>query len=103
MRNVRVPMSDGTNLDCYLYEPALKGTSTPAPGRFPGIIDNFTPYYIAYPVSAFGGKFFAEHGYLDIECTPRGTGLSGGVFHGWMSAIENRENYELIEWPAHRP
>lgn len=95
-REVRVPMRDGVKLDCYLYEPD-------AAGRFPGIVNNFTPYWIAYPVGAFQGKFFAQHGYLDIECTPRGTGMSEGVFHGWFSELENRDNYDLIEWLAARP
>jgi uncharacterized protein len=93
---VRVPMRDGAHLGCYLYQPAAKG-------RFPGIVDNFTPYYIAYPFNAFSGTYFAEHGYLDVECTPRGTGTSDGTFPGWFSAIENRDNYDLIEWLAHRP
>jgi predicted acyl esterase len=102
-RAVRVPMRDGVSLGCYLYEPATKGTTRPAPGRFPGIVNNFSPYYIAYPVGAFHGDYFAERGYLDIECTPRGTGLSGGTFDGWLSGIEGRDNYDLIEWLAHRP
>jgi hypothetical protein len=100
---LQVPVRDGAHLGCYLYEPATTGTTVPAPGRFPGIIDNFTPYYIAYPVGAFSGTYFAEHGYLDLECTPRGTGLSDGVFPGWLSAIENRDNYDMIEWLAHQP
>jgi predicted acyl esterase len=99
---VRVPMRDGVKLDCYLYRPTERGTARPAPGRFPGIINNFTPYWIAYPAGAFHGEFFAERGYLDLECTPRGTGMSEGVFHGWFSAIENRDNYDLIEWLAAR-
>jgi predicted acyl esterase len=101
--DVRVPMRDGAHLGCYLYVPAVQGTSTPAPGRFPGIVDNFTPYYIAYPVGAFSGAYFAEHGYLDLECTPRGTGTSEGTFPGWFAEIEARDNYDLIEWLARRP
>ncbi len=100
---VQVPVRDGAHLGCYLYEPATRGTAVPAPGRFPGIIDNFTPYYIAYPVGAFSGTYFADHGYLDLECTPRGTGLSDGVFPGWLSAIENRDDYDMIEWLVHQP
>ena len=103
MTEVRVAMRDGVHLDCYLYQPTVKGTSTPAIGRFPGIIDNFTPYYIAYPFSAFSGKYFSEHGYLDVECTPRGTGLSEGTFGGWFSALETRDNFDLIEWLVHHP
>src|SRR5579864_8024719 len=58
---VQVPMRDGVHLGCYLYEPARKGNATPAPGRFAAVIDNFTPYYIAYPFGAFSGAFFATH------------------------------------------
>ena len=100
---VRVPMRDGVHLGCYLYRPTVKGQSTPANGPFPGIVGNFTPYYIAYPFGAFGGAYFAERGYLDIECTPTGTGTSEGTFPGWFSDIEARDNYDLIEWLAHRP
>lgn len=100
---VQVPMRDGKHLGCWLYTPTVKGTSTPARGRFPGLINNFTPYAIAYPFGIFHGEYFAQHGYLNLECTPRGTGLSEGVFAGWMSAIENRDNYDLIEWLAHQP
>jgi predicted acyl esterase len=100
---VQVPTRDGTHLGCYLYEPEVKGMSFPAPGRFPGIIDNFSPYYLAYPFNAFDGAYFAEHGYLDLECTPRGIGLSEGTFQGWLSAIENNDNYDLIEWLVHQP
>jgi uncharacterized protein len=101
---VRVPMRDGVELGCYLYVPAVKGTAKPAKGRFPGIINNFTPYYLAYPfVDTFRGPYFAEHGYLDLQCTPRGTGTSGGVYPGWFAEIETRDNYDLIEWLAARP
>jgi predicted acyl esterase len=100
---IQVPMRDGVHLGCYLYVPATLGTTTPAPGRFPGIIDNFTPYYLAYPAAHFNGQYFSRHGYLDLECTPRGVGTSGGRFPGWLSALENRDNYDLIEWLAHQP
>jgi uncharacterized protein len=100
---VQVPVRDGIHLGCYLYEPEVKGASLPAPGRFPGIIDNFSPYYIAYPFDVFGGSYFAEHGYLDLECTPRGMGTSEGTFQGWLSAVENTDNYDLIEWLVHQP
>ena len=100
---VQVPMRDGIHLGCYLYRPAKPGTSVAAPGRFPGIIDNFTPYYLAYPFAAFSGAYFAQHGYLDLECTPRGTGTSEGVFTGWFTPTENLDNYDLIEWLAHLP
>jgi uncharacterized protein len=101
--HVRVPMRDGVHLGCYLTQPAVKGTARPAQGRFPGIINNFSPYFIAYPVDAFHGDYFASRGYLDLQCLPRGTGTSDGVFPGWLSAIEMRDNYDLIEWLAHQP
>ncbi|HEY2427520.1 MAG TPA: CocE/NonD family hydrolase, partial [Acidimicrobiales bacterium] len=100
---VQVPVRDGVDLGCYLYEPETEGTAHEATGTFPGIIDNFTPYYLADPAGAYSGVSFAEHGYLDLECTPRGTGTSGGAFPGWFSAQEARDNYDLIEWLAHRP
>src|SRR3954447_20438969 len=40
--NVFVTMSDGTPIHCSVAQPATNGTA--AAGRFPALMDDFTPY-----------------------------------------------------------
>lgn len=47
--------------------------------------------------------FFARHGYVHIIADCRGTGVSEGKYHGWMSKQEAQDGYDLVEWAAAQP
>ena len=102
---VQVPMRDGVKLGCDLFRPAHHGR--PAPGRFPGIISQFSPYFVGNATGSYvaSADLYSSHGYVDLECNVRGTGRSGGVWMGsfGLTPQENNDNYDMIEWLAHRP
>jgi predicted acyl esterase len=112
---VQVPMRDGNNLACDLQQPG-SGTpgqldnpgSAPAPGRFPGIIDNYTPYVAANPASATTANPLAALGYDVLNCDPRGLGRSQATAAGqtWTqpyATLQTQDNYDMIEWLAAQP
>jgi predicted acyl esterase len=99
---IRVPMRDGTPLNCELSRPATGGQ--PAPGTFPGLVVEFTPY-----ANLVGGmyraeaEYFARRGYNALVCTLRGTGGSGGTWQNAMSSQDGRDAHDLVEWLATQP
>lgn len=99
--NVMVPVRDGTRLGCVLSRPGT-ADGTPAAGRFPTIIDNFTPYHVLRGVYADQfGKLFATHGYAVLNCDVRGTGDSEGTYAGILAGnVDQRDGYDLVEWAA---
>jgi predicted acyl esterase len=105
---VHVPMRDGARLACFLYRPGRSGAV--APGRFPTIVHDYTPYY-GRNGSTDGrtgsadsrSEYLAMRGYNVIRCAVRGTGQSDGDFPTWFREIELQDNYELIEWLAAQP
>lgn len=98
---VMVPMRDGTPIHCTLALPGHDGQ--PAEGKFPGLIISYTPYGATQATAAVGGDMWAEHGYASMTCDIRGTGLSGGVYTSLLSAQENQDNYDLLDWMAAQP
>ncbi|MGW0949223.1 CocE/NonD family hydrolase [Streptomyces sp. NPDC002623] len=98
--HVTVPTRDsGVNLGCDLYRPG-HGV-TPASGRFPGIVAEYTPYYAFRGILfSLQGRYFAQRGYNVIVCNIRGTGDSSGTWTQINSPEETRDNYDLIEWFA---
>lgn len=112
----RVPLRDGESLGCNLYRPA--NGRTVAPGKFPALVLEFTPYADSSQDTSGSGlvtnplgpqfatyvsesaTYFAQHGYVVAVCNVRGTGESTGTFPTWFRAKEARDNYELIEWLA---
>ncbi len=103
--SLMVATRDGTKLGCFLYRPAT-ADGIPASGKFPGLIVEYLPYWTADDVLAgvdSQANYYVSHGYVALHCTPRGSGLSEDVWHGWLSAIENQDNYDIIEWLAHQP
>jgi putative CocE/NonD family hydrolase len=106
--NVFVPMRDGTPIHCLLARPAQNGVATP--GRFPSLITNYTPYGAAQVTGAVGGTsqlpgddYWASHGYAAMSCDIRGTGGSGGTWQGILTAIENQDDYDLLQWMRRQP
>jgi predicted acyl esterase len=100
---VDVPMRDGTPIACTLSRPARAGQA--APGRFPGLIVEFTPYASAATAWLYDGEasFFVTRGYNALVCTVRGTGRSGGTWQHAMSSQDGRDAHDLIEWLAVQP
>ena len=95
--DVFVTVRDGTPIHCKLNLPALNGA--PAPGRFPALIESYTPYGATNGPSASGGDdYWADRGYVSTICDIRGTGYSGGVWQGLLSALENQDNFDLLAW-----
>jgi putative CocE/NonD family hydrolase len=102
-----VPMRDGFVLTCDLYRPA-QANGTPAPGKFPSIVMNYTAYGRTF--YAFGNDLrgFAAKGYNAIWCNTRGAQGVGGASPAPQSitpvlpfqAREQMDNYDLIEWLA---
>src|SRR3954469_22381983 len=100
--NVFVTMSDGTPIHCSVAQPATNGTA--AAGRFPALMDDFTPYGGLGALSDLtADDYWADHGYVDVHCDIRGTGRSGGVWQGLLSWQENEDNYEILEWMRQQP
>ncbi|MFF0501927.1 CocE/NonD family hydrolase [Nocardia aobensis] len=123
--SIMVPVRDGTSIGCELYRPGRNGAV--APGRFPAVVWDFTPYTATHlpavpgldtatagssalaPLVGYaesGGKaaeYFAARGYAVARCHVRGTGNSGGDFPSWFQPIEAQDNYDLIEWLAAQP
>ena len=100
--NIKLPMRDGTPLDCDLTLPGTPDGQV-IPGRFPGLVVEFTPYVVFRGLYNSEAAYFASRGYAAMVCNIRGTGLSGGTWQGTNSAIENEDNYELVEWMAAQP
>jgi predicted acyl esterase len=114
---VYVTMADGTPIFCALHQPAgppmtvsengvtetIQGQ--PAPGKFPGLIEEYDPYGGLGGLGAEPGTddFWADHGYVSMYCEVRGTGQSGGVWLGLLSEQENLDNYQLLEWMRQQP
>jgi uncharacterized protein len=110
LRDVLIPMRDGFLLTCDLYRPA-QANGTPAPGRFPSIVMNYTAYGRTF--YSFGNDLrgFTAKGYNAIWCNTRGSQGVGGASPAPSSiaqvfpfqAREQMDNYDLIEWLAVQP
>ena len=100
--DVFVTVRDGTPIHCKLNQPALD--AAPAPGRFPALMESYTPYGATNTPGGSGGDdYWADRGYVSMICDIRGTGYSGGVWQGLLSAQENLDNYDLLAWMRAQP
>lgn len=99
--DVRVPLRDGSHLAAQLYRPA-GADGKPAPGRFPGIVYEYTAY--AENLEDFGdtAAYFVRRGYHALVCQVRGSGASPGTVDP-LGPQEQRDNYDAIEWLARHP
>ncbi|WP_036554752.1 CocE/NonD family hydrolase [Nocardioides insulae] len=100
-QDLRVPVRDGSRLACQLYRPGTD-EATPAPGRFPGIVYEYTAYADNAAAFGEGAGYFVERGYEALVCQARGSGESPGHLDPF-SPQEQRDNYDVIEWLADRP
>jgi uncharacterized protein len=108
-RDVAIPMSDGTKIDCDLFRPA-------ANGKFPAILGvhpfdkpsqsaSTIPkafYLLNGSIEAGDTNFFVRRGYAQVIANVRGTGRSEGNFLN-RGPREARDTYEIIEWMAQQP
>lgn len=98
---VRPVMSDGAELDCKMAIPAADGR--PAPGKFPGVINNVNPYALLEVFFVNQIEELATLGFQGLTCRVRGSGDSDGEFAIIGSPEEWRDSYELVEWLAAQP
>lgn len=96
--DVTVPMRDGVTLACSLSRPA--SGEDPAPGQFPGLVVEYTPYALVADTLIAEADFFAERGYNGLVCHVRGTGLSGGTWNHAASRQDGLDAHDLVEWLA---
>jgi uncharacterized protein len=104
--DVPVPMSDGTIIRADVYYPTVSGSTTPATGPFPVMLQQ-TPYgkaFIAY-ASAIANTnidYFVDRGYIVVISDVRGTGDSGGDFD-LFDPVQSTDGATLARWAAKLP
>jgi putative CocE/NonD family hydrolase len=96
VKNLLIPVRDGTRLAADLHRPAEAG-------RYPVILE-YLPYrkddlrpYTGYH------HYFAQHGYVGCRVDIRGTGASEGVNTDEYVLQEQLDGYDVIEWLAQQP
>lgn len=92
--DVRIPMSDGIQLDSDEYVPT---TGCPCP-----TILVQTPYRKSGAGVAEGNTIFPSNGYAMIVVDVRGTGSSEGVWDSF-GPREQQDGAALVQWAAARP
>lgn len=99
MRNLLIPLSDGTTLAADLHLPE-------APGPHPTLI-SFYPYRkddIIGSFSAYPRRWFAERGYAHLLVDVRGYGGSDGRHaESFDPRAEASDAGEVVEWAAAQP
>lgn len=118
-RGLRIPMSDGVEIEADLFRPVEDG-------RFPALL-GVSPYPLqpqtapirVSPLStalslqpgqekatgyieAGDPNFFVRRGYVHLVATTRGTGGSGGTFD-LLGPREVQDGLELIDWLTRQP
>jgi predicted acyl esterase len=109
LRDVEIPVRDGTLLRADLFLPDAAGAyptlvgispygkeiqSLPVPPQPPT-----SPVY-AREIEAGDPGFLTDHGYAQLIVDDRGIGRSGGTYRGWMSPQEAQDGFDVIEWAA---
>ena len=96
-KDVLVPMDDGVRLAATVTFPSRDG-STPAPGRFPVVLE-MTPYGRDGVCGCIPGSDFAARGIVGAVVDVRGTGGSEGSLEGnYFSPREQRDGAELVQY-----
>jgi hypothetical protein len=109
-RDTLVPMRDGFKLTCDVYRPATADGAA-APGRFPGVLANFTAYGRSLTAYGHDVTIFVTRGYAAVWCNVRGSNGVGGQAPAPNSIAaldpwgpqEQQDNYDVIEWMAAQP
>jgi hypothetical protein len=97
VKNVMIPMSDGTHLAMDLHVPQSddwQKNATP-------LILEYIPYRKddAAPYSGYQ-HIFAQHGFIGARLDCRGTGSSEGINTDEYTELEQQDAVEAIEWIA---
>ncbi len=98
VKNVRIPVRDGTLLGADLYVP-----ESDEAGPLPVVME-----YIPYRKDEVppGGRFYSylpQHGYIVARVDIRGTGASAGIVTDEYVPAEQEDGYDAIEWLAAQP
>ncbi len=106
LRDLPVTMSDGTVLRVDVYFPTTAGTTTPANGLFPVLLQQ-TPYGKAFIVDASAiantnVEYLVDRGYIVVIADVRGTGDSGGTFD-LFDPVQSTDGATLARWAAKLP
>jgi putative CocE/NonD family hydrolase len=102
MKNVLIPLSDGTRLaaDLFMPEPGHGGEN----GPYPAVLE-YLPYrkddFMAGTANVH--RYFAERGFASIHVDIRGTGGSEGVAADEYTPQEQRDACEVIDWLSRQP
>jgi hypothetical protein len=101
-----VTTADGTVLRADEYFPTIAGTSTPATGPFPVLLQQ-TPYGKTFIVDAAAVantdvSYLVDRGYIVVISDVRGTGDSGGSFDLFDPA-QSSDGVTLAHWAARLP
>ncbi len=94
LKNVMVPMRDGTRLAADIFLPDIQG-------KFPSILeyipyrkdDRTTPGHSIH-------HYFAQRGIGGVRLDIRGTGASEGYVTDEYPPVEHQDGYDAIEWLA---
>ncbi|MEV6171962.1 CocE/NonD family hydrolase [Streptomyces sp. NPDC051954] len=97
---VRVPMRDGSHLECDLLRPAGPD-GEPVEGRFPGIVYELNAYS-ARDLFVHGAAYFVQRGYVAAVASVRGSGGTPGHVVPF-GRQEQEDDHDLVEWLAGRP
>ncbi|MDP9364922.1 MAG: CocE/NonD family hydrolase [Chloroflexota bacterium] len=95
LRDVPVPMRDGTTLRADIYHPTL-------PGPFPVLLMRL-PYdkTVAQAITYMPPLWYARHGYIVAVQDVRGRCMSEGE---WLPFVhEANDGYDTVEWAARLP
>jgi hypothetical protein len=99
MKNVMVPMRDGTRLAADVYRPAHDGSFVPGP--LPALLER-TPYSKDHTDRVeLNGLWYGERGYVVVVMDVRGRYRSEGRFS--FLSQEAEDGYDTIEWLARQP
>jgi len=101
IEHVRIPLSDGVELDAHLYLPE---TASANATRFPTVFDYYP--YRKDDLSAGGMRvhhYMAQRGFAALRIDVRGSGSSGGTAEDEYCVQEQLDAVEAIAWMAAQP
>lgn len=101
--DIPVTMPDGRVLRAAIHAPAVKGTGTPAAGKFPVVLIQ-TPYSKTVGNLSVGAvpPYLVKRGYVGVIVDVAGTGGSEGQSQ-LFGTQEAKDGAELVRWAAKLP
>ena len=107
VKDVRIPVRDGTRLAADLYVPSERSapeTRASRGGELPVVMD-YLPYRKDEVAPGYARMYheIARHGYVVARVDIRGTGGSDGVAVDEYVAQEQLDGYDCVEWLGTQP